>query len=294
MKQYLDLLQDILDHGSVRKDRTGTGTISVFGRQMRFENVGDRFPLVTTKKMGIKNIAKELLWFVSGSTNAKDIEDQGCNIWKEWGDPDTREMGPIYGAQWRRWRAIELKDKARRPNVHRKVSSREDCEHLALAEYDQLAEAVRLIKEDPYSRRIIVNCWHVDQIDDMALPPCHTMFQFYVRECGVEKVLDLQLYQRSCDMFLGCPYNIASYAILLMMVAQVTGCKAGDFIHTIGDAHIYLNHVEQIKEQLTRVPFLSPVMRLNEGVTSIDGFKIDDFVLDGYQCHPAIKGEVSV
>lgn len=202
MKQYLELLQDILDHGTVRKDRTGTGTISVFGRQMRFENVGEHFPLVTTKKMFTRGLIEELLWFISGSTDGRVLTNKNVNIWRAWMKEDG-SLPHIYPEQWRRWTAVELKNKGRRPNVNRRLSSRPDCEDLALAEYDQLGEAIRLIKEDPYSRRIIVNCWHVDQIEEMALPPCHTMFQFYVRENGEERFLDLQLYQRSGDLFLG-------------------------------------------------------------------------------------------
>lgn len=292
MKQYLELLQDILDHGSVRKDRTGTGTISVFGRQMRFENVGDRFPLVTTKKMFTRGAIGEMLWFISGSTDVNVLKEQNIHIWDEWQKADGT-IGDGYGAQFRRWRAIELKDKKRGASVHRRLSSREDCEHLALAEYDQLAEAIRLIKEDPYSRRIIVSFWHVDQIDDMALPPCHFCHQYYVGGVDMDE-LSMHLNIRSSDTFLGLPFNIAQYAALLMMVAQVTGKKAKDLVVTLGDAHIYLNHVEQVKEQLSRVPYVLPVMRINEEVTSIDDFKIEDFTLDGYQCHPAIKGEVSV
>lgn len=265
MQQYLDLLQKVLILGHRKEDRTGTGTISLFGAQMRF-NMADGFPLVTTKKMFTRGIFEELLWFISGSTNAKVLEDKCVNIWREWGEPVTRDLGPIYGKQWRDWEGA-------------------DGSH-----HDQLMNVIEQIKTNPDSRRLIVSAWKVDEIDRMALPPCHCFYQFYV----VDGTLSLQLYQRSADMFLGVPFNIASYALLLHMVARVTGLKAGEFVHTIGDAHIYLNHVEQVKLQLNRTPLELPRLWLSSFINDIRDFTMDDIRLFDYQCHPAIKGEVSV
>lgn len=265
MHPYLSLLCTILRHGHTKSDRTGTGTISLFGAQMRFD-LSEGFPLVTTKKMFTRGIFEELLWFISGSTNAKVLEDKNVNIWREWGDPITRELGPIYGKQWRDWQGA-------------------DGSH-----HDQLIDVIQQIKTNPDSRRLIVSSWKVDEIDRMALPPCHCFYQFYVSDGR----LSLQLYQRSADMFLGVPFNIASYALLLHMVAQVTGLRPGDFIHTIGDAHIYLNHIDQVETQLARTPYPLPRLYLNPAITDIESFTIDDIILTGYQCHPAIKAPVSI
>ena len=265
MRQYLDLLQDVLQRGHRKDDRTGTGTLSLFGAQMRFD-MADGFPLVTTKKMFTRGIFEELLWFISGSTNANVLEDKNVNIWREWGDPMTRDLGPIYGKQWRDWEGA-------------------DGSH-----HDQLMQVIEQIKTNPDSRRLIVSAWKVDEIDRMALPPCHCFYQFYVSGGR----LSLQLYQRSADMFLGVPFNIASYALLLHMVAQVTGAKPGEFVHTIGDAHIYLNHIEQVKTQLERDPLDLPDLWINPAITDIRDFTMDDIRLNNYVCHPALKGEVSV
>lgn len=289
MKQYLDLLNHVIKNGAVKEDRTGTGTRSVFGYQMRFD-MKDGFPLVTTKKMFTRGVIEELLWFISGSTNKKVLQEKGVHIWDAWGDDETGELGPIYGHQWRHWDTQYL------PIFHKTakgvlVSDMTLSQFNNMPKYiDQLKEAIETIKTNPDSRRIIVSSWNVAQIDDMALPPCHCFFQFYV----VNGKLSLQLYQRSADIFLGVPFNIASYALLLMMVAQVTGLEAGEFIHTLGDAHIYNNHIEQVFTQMMREPYALPRMVINPEVKDIDGFKISDFKLEGYQCHPAIKGEVSV
>jgi thymidylate synthase len=264
MKQYLDLLDHVIKTGSEKKDRTGTGTISVFGYQMRF-NLEEGFPLLTTKKLHIKSIIHELLWFISGNTNTKYLNDNGVKIWNEWADPDGN-LGPIYGYQWRSW-----------PSA--------DGEKI-----DQLSNVIYSIKESPDSRRHIVNAWNVGELDKMALPPCHILFQFYV--AGGK--LSCQLYQRSADIFIGVPFNIASYALLTMMVAQVTGLKPGDFVHTFGDAHIYLNHIDQVKLQLTREPYPLPLMIINPEVTDILKFRYEDFTLAGYISHPHIKGDISV
>ena len=264
MKQYLDLLQHILDHGVKKQDRTGTGTISTFGYQMRF-NLQDGFPLVTTKKVHLKSIIYELLWFLNGDTNVKYLQDHGVRIWNEWAD-ENGDLGPVYGYQWRHWRTPDGK------------------------EVDQIANLIEGLKNNPDSRRHIVSAWNPADVDDMALPPCHTMFQFYV----VDGRLSCQLYQRSGDTFLGIPFNIASYALLTMMVAQVCGLQPGDFVHTIGDAHIYLNHIEQVKLQLSRNPYPLPTMKINPEVKDIFSFKYEDFTLENYQCHPTIKGEISV
>ncbi len=264
MKQYLDLLQHILDKGELKEDRTGTGTISVFGYQMRF-NLEEGFPLVTTKKLHLKSIIHELLWFLAGDTNVKYLQDNGVRIWNEWAGEDG-DLGHIYGYQWRSW-----------PDYK--------GGHI-----DQISEVVHTIRNNPDSRRIIVNAWNVADLSNMNLPPCHTFFQFYV--CNGR--LSLQLYQRSADTFLGVPFNIASYSLLLMMMAQATGLKAGDFIHTLGDTHIYTNHIEQVKLQLTRAPRPLPIMKLNPDVKDIFSFKYDDFQLCDYDPHPHIKGEVAV
>ena len=264
MKQYLDLLQRVLQEGTHKEDRTGTGTISIFGHQMRF-NMEDGFPLLTTKKLHLKSIIYELLWFLKGDTNVKYLQDNGVRIWNEWAD-ENGDLGHIYGYQWRSW-----------PDYN--------GGHI-----DQITEAVETIKHNPDSRRIIVSAWNVADLPQMNLPPCHAFFQFYVANGR----LSLQLYQRSADIFLGVPFNIASYALLLKMMAQVTGLKAGDFVHTLGDAHIYSNHIEQVKLQLTRAPRPLPQIEINSNVKDIFGFKYEDFTLTGYDPHPHIKGEVAV
>lgn len=264
MKQYLELLQHILDDGHVKSDRTGTGTISTFGYQMRFD-LSKGFPLVTTKKVHLKSIIYELLWFLAGDTNVKYLQDHGVRIWNEWADPDG-DLGHIYGYQWRSW-------------------PRPDGSHL-----DQIAAALRDIKENPESRRIIVSAWNPGEIEKMALPPCHALFQFYVSEGR----LSCQLYQRSADCFLGVPFNIASYALLTMMMAQVCGLKPGEFIHTLGDAHIYTNHLPQVKEQLTRTPRALPKMKLNPEIKDLFDFDYEDFKLEEYDPWPPIAGKVSV
>jgi thymidylate synthase len=264
MKQYLGLLDHVLKNGTPKGDRTGTGTISVFGYQMRF-SLDEGFPLLTTKKLHMKSIIHELLWFISGDTNIKYLNDNGVRIWNEWADKDGN-LGPVYGYQWRSWPAAE----------GRKI--------------DQLKEVIDNIRKSPDSRRLIISAWNVGEIEKMALPPCHVMFQFYVANGR----LSCQLYQRSCDIFLGIPFNIASYSLLTLMVAQATGLKPGDFIHTLGDAHIYLNHIEQAKLQLTREPFALPAMIINPAVTDILKFKFEDFTLTNYVAHPNIKGDISV
>lgn len=264
MKQYLDLLQHIMDHGTERTDRTGTGTRSVFGYQMRFD-LSKGFPLLTTKKLHLKSIIYELLWFLRGDTNVHYLQEHGVRIWNEWADADGN-LGPVYGAQWRSW-----------PDGHGGV-------------IDQITNVVNQIKTNPDSRRLIVSAWNVADVDTMALPPCHTMFQFYVADGR----LSLQLYQRSADCFLGVPFNIASYALLLMMVAQVTGLKPGEFVHTLGDAHIYSNHTGQVAEQLSRTPRRLPQMHINPDVNDIFGFSYEDFTLTDYDPLPHIKGVVAV
>jgi len=264
MKQYLQLLQRVLDEGVHKEDRTGTGTISVFGHQMRFR-MSDGFPLLTTKKLHLKSIIYELLWFLNGDTNVKYLQEHGVRIWNEWADPDG-SLGHIYGYQWRSW-----------PDY--------DGGHI-----DQIQEAVDTIKNNPDSRRIIVSSWNVADLSRMNLPPCHTFFQFSV----ADGKLSLQLYQRSADIFLGVPFNIASYALLLKMMAQVTGLQEGDFVHTFGDAHIYNNHIEQARLQLTREPRPLPKMIINHEVKNIFDFKYEDFTLQDYDPHPHIKAEVSV
>ncbi len=264
MKQYLDLLQRILDEGVVKGDRTGTGTKSIFGHQMRF-NLEEGFPLITTKKLHLKSIIHELLWFLNGDTNVHYLQENGVRIWNEWANEDG-DLGHIYGYQWRSW-----------PDYN--------GGHI-----DQIKEVVRQLKEDPNSRRIIVSAWNVADLDKMNLPPCHLLFQFYVADGR----LSLQLYQRSADTFLGVPFNIASYALLLQMMAQVTGLKAGDFVHTTGDTHLYLDHLEQARLQLTREPRPLPRMIINPEVKSIFDFKYDDFQLEGYDPWPHIAAKVSV
>ena len=265
MRQYLDLLERILKEGVDKGDRTGTGTKSIFGHQMRF-NLEDGFPLLTTKKVHLKSIIYELLWFLQGNTNAKWLQERGVRIWNEWADPETGDLGHIYGYQWRSW-----------PDYNGGF-------------IDQIQQAVDTIKNDPNCRRIIVSAWNVADLNNMNLPPCHAFFQFYV----ANGKLSLQLYQRSADTFLGVPFNIASYALLCMMMAQVCGLKPGEFIHTTGDTHIYTNHMEQIHEQLTREPRHLPRMILNSEVKNIFDFKYEDFTLEDYDPWPAIKGVVSV
>ena len=264
MKQYLDLLDRILKEGTKKEDRTGTGTISVFGHQMRF-NLEEGFPCLTTKKLHLKSIIHELLWFLAGDTNVKYLQENGVRIWNEWAD-ENGDLGHVNGYQWRSW-----------PDYK--------GGHI-----DQISEVVETLKKNPDSRRIIVNAWNVADIENMNLPPCHAMFQFYVADGR----LSLQLYQRSADCFLGVPFNIASYSLLLLMMAQVTGLKPGDFVHTLGDAHLYLNHIEQAKLQLTREPYALPKMKINPDVKDIFGFKFEDFSLEDYTAHPHIKAEVSV
>ncbi len=264
MKQYLDLLQRVLDEGVRKEDRTGTGTISIFGHQSRF-NLADGFPVLTTKKLHLKSIIHELLWFLNGDTNIKYLNDNGVRIWNEWADEDG-DLGHIYGYQWRSW-----------PDY--------SGGHI-----DQISQVVNTIKNNPDSRRIIVSSWNVADIPNMNLPPCHAFFQFYV----ADGKLSLQLYQRSADVFLGVPFNIASYALLLKMMAQVTGLEEGDFVHTLGDAHIYLNHLEQVNLQLSREPRTLPQMKINPDVKDIFSFKFEDFELTDYDPHPHIKGVVAV
>jgi thymidylate synthase len=264
MKQYLDLMQLVLDEGTQKHDRTGTGTVSIFGHQMRF-SLQEGFPLVTTKKLHLKSIIHELIWFLSGDTNIKYLQDNKVKIWDEWAD-ENGDLGPVYGSQWRSWPT---------PGGG----------HI-----DQITKVIDTIKNNPDSRRIIVSAWNVAEIDHMALPPCHAFFQFYV----ADGKLSCQLYQRSADIFLGVPFNIASYALLTMMVAQVCNLAYGDFIHTLGDAHLYNNHIEQAKLQLSREPKKLPVMKINPEVKDIFNFTIDDFTLENYDPHPHIKGAVAV
>ncbi|WP_251552359.1 thymidylate synthase [Neobacillus muris] len=264
MKQYLDLCKHVLENGVVKDDRTGTGTISTFGYQMRF-NLEEGFPLLTTKKLHLKSIIYELLWFLNGDTNVRYLQENGVRIWNEWAD-ENGDLGPVYGRQWRSWTGADG------------------------TTVDQISELVNQIKTNPNSRRLLVNAWNVAEIDKMALPPCHCMFQFYV----ADGKLSCQLYQRSADLFLGVPFNIASYALLTMMIAQVCGLQPGEFIHTFGDVHIYKNHLDNVKLQLQREPRPLPVMRLNPQVTDLFSFSYDDFSLENYNPHPAIKGAVSV
>ncbi|MDR2635982.1 MAG: thymidylate synthase [Campylobacteraceae bacterium] len=264
MKQYLDLMRHVRENGVFKEDRTGTGTYSVFGYQMRFD-LNEGFPLITTKKCHLKSIIHELLWFLKGETNIKYLTDNGVKIWNEWADKDGN-LGPVYGAQWRSWRGADGKT------------------------IDQISEIVKQLKSNPTIRRLILSAWNVAELDKMALAPCHAFFQFYV----AEDKLSCQLYQRSADIFLGVPFNIASYALLTMMIAQVCGLKLGDFVHTFGDAHLYSNHLEQADLQLGRKPFALPTMKINPDVKDIFEFKYDDFELLNYEAHPHIKAEVAV
>lgn len=264
MKQYLDLMRHVRDNGTEKSDRTGTGTVSVFGYQMRFD-LSKGFPVVTTKKLHLRSIIHELLWFLKGETNIAYLKENGVRIWDEWADEEGN-LGPVYGSQWRSW-------------------PKPDGQHI-----DQISQVLDQLKNNPNSRRIIVSAWNVGEIDNMALPPCHAFFQFYV----ADGKLSCQLYQRSADIFLGVPFNIASYALLTMMIAQVTGLQPGDFIHTLGDAHLYLNHLEQADLQLSRTPHALPIMKINPEVTDLFDFTFEDFELVGYECDPHIKAEVSV
>lgn len=264
MKQYLDLLQYILDNGIEKNDRTGVGTMSVFGYQMRFD-LQNGFPLVTTKKLHLRSIIYELLWFIHGDTNIKFLHDNNVSIWDEWAD-ENGDLGPIYGKQWRRWEGKDGKV------------------------IDQLSWVINEIIKNPNSRRLIVSAWNVAEISEMKLPPCHVLFQFYV----ANNKLSCQLYQRSADVFLGVPFNIASYALLTHMIAQVTGLQVGEFIHTFGDVHLYLNHIQQAKLQLSREPFALPQLKLNPNVKNIDDFKFEDIEILNYQAHPSIKADVAV
>ena len=264
MRQYLDMMRLVRETGTRKEDRTGTGTLSVFGHQMRFD-LSDGFPLVTTKKLHLRSIIHELLWFLSGDSNIRYLRDNGVSIWDDWAD-ENGDLGPIYGVQWRRW-----------PTP--------DGRHI-----DQVAQIMEQLRETPDSRRIMLSAWNVAEIDNMALPPCHCLFQFYV----ADGKLSCQLYQRSADVFLGVPFNIASYALLTYMIAQVCGLKPGDFVHTLGDAHLYLNHFEQVEEQLTRTPGPLPVLKLNSAVTSLFDFAFDDIELAGYEAAPNITAPIAV
>ncbi len=264
MRQYLDLVQHILDHGVQKGDRTGTGTLSVFGHQMRFD-LQAGFPLITTKKLHLKSILHELIWFLRGETNIQYLQENGVRIWNEWAD-ENGELGPVYGAQWRAWHTPDGRV------------------------IDQISQVIEQIKTTPNSRRMIVNAWNVGELDQMALPPCHLLFQFYV----VNHRLSCQLYQRSADVFLGVPFNIASYALLTMMMAQVCDLEPGDFVHTLGDTHLYLNHLDQARLQLTRAPYPLPTMQINPAIKNIFAFTYEDFELHDYQAYPHIKAEVSV
>jgi thymidylate synthase len=264
MRQYLDLMERILSRGVEKRDRTGTGTLSVFGHQMRFD-LNQGFPLVTTKKLHLKSIVYELLWFLRGDTNVKYLNEHGVSIWDEWAD-ERGDLGPVYGQQWRSWPAADGKT------------------------IDQMAGVVAAIRRNPDSRRLIVSAWNPAEVDKMALPPCHCLFQFYVADGR----LSCQLYQRSADVFIGVPFNIASYALLTLMVAQVTELEPGEFVHTFGDAHLYLNHLDQARLQLTRTPRRLPTMRLNPAVKDLFGFRYEDFALEGYEPHPHIKAAVAI
>ena len=273
MKQYIDLVRHVLEHGNKKEDRTGTGTLSAFGYQMRFD-LAEGFPLLTTKKVHLKSIIHELLWFLQGSTNIAYLKESGVRIWDEWAD-ESGNLGPVYGYQWRNW-------------------PKPDGTHI-----DQISQVIHSIKNNPDSRRLIVSAWNVADVDQMKLPPCHAFFQFYVApalpsEADQRGKLSCQLYQRSADIFLGVPFNIASYALLTMMVAQVCNLKLGDFVHTLGDAHIYLNHLDQVNEQLMRTPRALSTMRIDANVSDIFNFKFEDFTLENYDPHPAIKALVAV
>ena len=261
MKQYLDLLHDIMENGFDKPNRTGVDTRSVFGRSMRFD-LNQGFPLITTKKIHLKSVIYELLWFIKGDTNVKFLQDNGVRIWNEWAD-ENGDLGPVYGAQWRNWNNDGI---------------------------DQLQELINKLKNNPDDRRMIVSAWNPSQVGKMALPPCHMFYQCYV----ADGKLSMLMYQRSCDMFLGVPFNIASYALLTMMLAQVCGLKLGEYVHVLGDAHIYHNHFAQVREQLAREPYPLPQMHLNPEVKNIEDFKFEDFILEGYQCHPTIKAQVAV
>ena len=263
-QQYLDLLAEVLERGARKSDRTGTGTLSVFGRQMRFA-LGESFPLLTTKKLHLKSIILELLWFLRGDTNVRWLQERGVKIWDEWAD-ENGELGPVYGYQWRHWRTADGR------------------------EIDQIAQVIEAIRARPDSRRHLVTAWNPSDVDRMALPPCHALFQFYVADSR----LSCQMYQRSADLFLGVPFNIASYALLTQMVAQVTGLETAEFVLTLGDAHLYLNHLEQAKEQLARAPRPLPRMKLNPAVKDLFAFRYEDFTLEGYDPHPAIKAPIAV
>ena len=264
MRQYLNLMQHVLDHGTEKADRTGTGTRSVFGHQMRFD-LGQGFPLVTTKKCHLRSIIHELLWFLKGDSNIAYLKENGVSIWDEWAN-DQGDLGPVYGVQWRSW-----------PTA--------DGRHI-----DQISQLLEQIRSNPDSRRLIVSAWNVGELDKMALAPCHALFQFYV----ADGKLSCQLYQRSADIFLGVPFNIASYALLTLMLAQVCGYEPGDFVHTLGDAHLYLNHLDQAQLQLTREPYPLPTMRLEASISNIEDFRFEHFTLEGYQSHPHIKAQVSI
>ena len=264
MQQYLDLMKYVRESGTKKQDRTGTGTLSVFGYQMRF-NLEEGFPLITTKKVHLKSIIYELLWIIKGSTNIDYLKEHGVSIWDEWAD-ERGELGPVYGAQWRSWPTKDGNS------------------------IDQISDVIHQIKSDPDSRRLIVSAWNVSQIEKMALPPCHTLFQFYV----AEGKLSCQLYQRSADIFIGVPFNIASYALLVLMIAKATGLKAGDFVHTLGDAHLYLNHLGQVDEQLKRTPFALPTMNIKKEITDILELEYEDFSLENYDSHPHIPAPVAV
>ena len=264
MKQYLDLMQHVKEHGAYKDDRTGTGTLSVFGYQMRFD-LDKGFPVLTTKKLHLKSIIHELLWFLNGETNIQYLKDNGVSIWDEWAD-EQGNLGPVYGAQWRSWKTIDGRT------------------------IDQIKELIEQIKTNPNSRRLIVSAWNVGELDKMALMPCHAFFQFYV----ANGKLSCQLYQRSADVFLGVPFNIASYSLLMMMIAQVTGLKPGEFVHTLGDAHLYMNHLQQVDEQLLREPLSLPKMKINPDVSDIFSFKYEDFELVNYEAHPTIKAPIAV
>lgn len=273
-QQYLDIMNEILHHGSQRMDRTGIGTKSLFGTQMRFD-LEKSFPLLTTKRVWFKGVVHELLWFIKGDTNIKYLVDNGVHIWDEWADVNG-DLGPVYGAQWRNWGGVTQVDAAG-----------DDCSYRGI---DQLAQVIDDLKKNPYSRRHIVCSWNVQQLANMKLPPCHCLFQFHVQDDR----LNCQLYQRSCDWFLGVPFNIASYALLTYMVAQVVGLKPGVFIHTGGDVHLYLNHVKQVEEQLSRQPFEFPKLELNSNIKSIDDFKFQDIKLVDYQCHARIEAPIAI
>lgn len=283
MKQYLDLLRDILDNGTVKSDRTGTGTQSVFGRTLRFNDISNNFPLVTTKKIHIKSVIHELIWFLTGSTNIKYLQDNGVRIWNEWADEDG-DVGPSYGWQWRHW----TYDPEPSPDLMKQD------DYAKINEEDQIANVIESLKTNPNSRRHIVTAWNPIDVRDTTLPPCHLLFQFNVREEARIKYLDCQMYQRSVDTFLGLPFNIASYAFLTHMIAHVTDMTPGDLSVCLGDTHLYLNHIQQAEEQLTRSPKLSPYLKLVDPPDSIDNFKFENFELSEYHPHPAIKAEISV